>query len=681
MNGTSNPTARVAALVGPSLSGKTALMEALLHAAGAIPKKGTAKERNTVGDASMEAKARGMGVELGVASFDYQGDNWTLIDCPGSVEFSQEALHGLMVADIAIVVVEADPGRAAAAAPMLQALDGRGIPHAIFIHKVDLPGAGTRLRDTLSALQGFSDRPLVLREVPLKEGENITGFVDLVSETAYGYKNHEDAALAQLPDAVKSEEGDARRELLERLADHDDQLLEELLEEVNPPAEEILNDLRKDLAEDLLVDVFFGSGEQDHGVQRLWQFLKEEAPSVEVTAQRLNLPKGDGFLAQSFKTLHAPHVGKLSFSRVWRGEVSDGQSLGGMRLSGVYRLFGAQQAKQPKAGLGEVVALGHLDAIETGQGISSAGMEELPWVELLQPVAGLSLKATKNGDEVKLSTALGKLAEEDPSLQVELIAESHEQILWGQGEIHLRNALDRLKSRFGLEVKTDAPQVPYRETIRKSVSQHGRFKHQSGGHGAFGDVNVDFSPLPRGSGYVFEETVVGGVIPRQYFSSVEKGIREASKHGPLGFQLVDFKAVLTHGSYHTVDSSDAAFQQAARIAFSEAMPKCSPVLLEPILELQIHAPSEHTPKVQRMISSRRSGQILGFDQREGWRGWDTVSARLPQTEMKDLITELRSLTLGIGTFTWSFHKYQELEGKEAERVIELRKKSLAEARA
>lgn len=680
MNGSSSLSPRVVALVGPSLSGKTSLMEALLHQAGAIPKKGTAKERNTVGDPSMEAKARSMGVELSVATFDLEGRNWTFIDCPGSMEFAQEALHGIQMADLALVVMEADPSRSAAAAPLLHALDAKGIPHALFLNKVDLPSAGGRLRDTLAALQGFSDRPLVLREIPLKEGENITGFVDLVSETAYGYKSHADAALAQLPESMRGEEAEARREMLERLADHDDHLLEELLEDVNPPSEEILQDLRKDLAEDLLVDVFFGSAEQDNGLQRLWQFLKEETPEPDAAAFRLGLP-GEATLVQSFKTLHAPHVGKLSFVRVWAGEVSDGQTLAGMRVSGLYRLFGGQQAKQPKACTGEVVALGHLDDLGTGQGLAASRLLDLPWVELLQPVSSLSLKATKNGDEVKLSTALQKLAEEDPSLQVELIAESHEQILWGQGEMHLRNALDRLKSRFGLEVKTDPPQVPYRETIRKPVGQHGRFKHQTGGHGAFGDVHVDFSPLPRGEGFVFEEKIVGGVIPRQFFPSVEKGIREASKQGPMGFPVVDFKAVLTHGSYHTVDSSDMAFQQAARIAFAEGLPKCSPVLMEPILEIQFHAPSEHTPKVQRMVSSRRGGQILGFDQREGWKGWDTVVARLPQTELRDLITELRSLTQGIGTFTWTFHRYQELEGREAERVVEMRKKALAEARA
>ena len=680
MNGKSLSQPRVAALVGPSLSGKTSLMEALLLAAGALPKKGLVKDHATVGDASMEAKARGMSTEASVATAQVDGETWTFLDCPGSVEFQQEALQALLVADVAVVVVEADPARAMAAGPILQFLDARKVPHVVFINKVDLPGSAGKLRDTLTALQAQSARPLVMREIPLKEGENITGFVDLVSEHAYGYKGHEDAELSQLPDSALPEETEARREMLERLADLDDHLLEELLEEVQPTTEEIQENLRKDLKDDLIVEVFFGSGEQDHGIKRLLNALAQEAPEVHETAARLGLPTEGAFLAQAFKTLHAPHVGKLSFARIWRGEVTDGAPLDGQRVSGVYRLFGGQQQKQPKAMAGEVVALGHLDSLRTGQGITAGAVLDLPWVETLQPLAALSLRTTKSGDEVKLGAALAKLSEEDPSLQVEQNAETHEQILWGQGDIHLRNALDRLKSRFGLEVKTEPPMVPYRETIRKSVQQHGRFKHQSGGHGAFGDVHLEISPLPRGEGIVFEERIVGGVIPRQFFSSVEKGIREWAKMGPLGFPVVDFHAALFHGSYHSVDSSDAAFQQAARIAMSEGMPKCNPVLLEPILELRLHAPSEFTAKVQRMVTGRRNGQILGFDQREGWLGWDTVSAKLPQAEMKDLITELRSLTTGIGTFNWSFSHLQEVEGRESERVVEQRKRTLAEAR-
>lgn len=680
MNEQTQSLPRVAALVGPAASGKTSLFEALLLATGALRKKGNIQDHTTVGDASAEAKARGTTLELAAASSEYLGEQWTFIDCPGNVEFAQDVLHGLMVADVAVVVVDPDPARAPAASAILHFLDDRRIPHVIFINKVDLPGSADKVRDTVAALQTLSARPLLLRELPIREGENVTGFVDLVSERAYGYRGHDDTRLAKVPADILSEETEVRQKLLENLADLDDHLLTELLDDVAPPAQEVYANLRKDLQADLIVEVFFGSAEQDHGIQRLLKALRHEAPEATETALRLELPGGGGLLVQSFKTLHAPHVGKLSLVRIWRGEVVDGQTLNGNRVSGLYRMLGSQQVKQPKAGIGEIVALGHLDNLRTGQGVRIGGAAVMPWVDALQPVAALCLRATKTGDEVKLSGALAKLSEEDPSLTVEYNPDTHEQVLWGQGDIHLRNALDRLKSRFGLEVRTDPPQVPYRETIRKSTSQHGRFKHQSGGHGAFGDVVLDISPLPRGSGFEFHEEIVGGVVPRQFFPSVEKGIREFMKQGPLGYPLVDFKAVLTHGSFHPVDSSDSAFQAAARVAMVEGLPACNPVLLEPVIEVQLFTPSEHTARVQRMVTGRRGGQLQGFDRRDGWSGWDVVQARLPQSELQDLITELRSLTQGIGTFKWKFHHLQEVDGKEADRVVEQRKQELADAR-
>jgi elongation factor G len=370
-------------------------------------------------------------------------------------------------------------------------------------------------------------------------------------------------------------------------------------------------------------------------------------------------------------------VGKLSLTRVWRGEVKDGQPLDGMTVGGVFRLFGNQPQKVGRAEAGELVALGHLEKAHTGQALGPAGAHPIPWAEPLQPVYGMSLKATKAQDEVKLTGALAKLCEEDPSLQLEQRAESHELVLWGQGEIHLKVALDRLKSRFGLEVHTDRPQVPYRETIRRPVTQHGRFKHQSGGHGAFGDVHLEIRPLGRGEGFQFSESVVGGVVPRQFFGSVEKGVVDYMRQGPLGFPVVDLAVNLHHGTYHSVDSSDMAFQQAARIAMSEGMPKAEPVLLEPVVELKISVPSEHTPKAQRLVTSHRGGQILGFEGKEDWAGWDVVSAYLPMAELHDLIIELRSSTQGVGHFTWRTDHLQEVVGREADRVAQARKKALA----
>ncbi len=673
-------TPRVVAIVGPLGSGKTALLEALLLACRAIPKKGSARTKDTVGDTSPEARSRGMGVDTNLASAEFAGERWTFVDCAGSPEFAQETRHALRIADVAVVVVDPEPARALAASPVLHALDEARVPHVLFVNKIDRPGAGTRLKQTVEALQAVSERPLILREVPIRAGEDVTGFVDVVSEKAFGFKGHEDAALPSVPDDVSEEEHEARRALLEKLADYDDHLLEEILEDVRPPDDEIEANLRKDLQADLVVDVFFGSAEGDHGVVRLLDALRGEAPDVTVTAARNGVPDGQGFLAQSFKTVHAPHVGKLSWVRVWRGDVSDTEVLGSHRVAGVYRPLGASNQKLPEAHAGEVVALGHLDSIRTGQGIAESGAVELPWTEVIQPAAALTVQTTKRGDEVKLSASLAKLSDEDPSLQIEQNPETHDQILWGQGEQHLRLALERLKTRFGLEVSTGAPQVPYRETIRSSTSVHGRFKHQSGGHGAFGDVQIEIEPMPRGEGYAFEERIVGGVVPRQYFSSVDKGAREFMKQGPLGYPMVDMKVVLVHGSYHTVDSSDAAFQQATRVALTDGVPKCSPALLEPVLELEICIPTDATARVQRMVGSRRGGQLLGYDTRHGWSGWDVVKARMPQAELRDLVTELRSLTQGVGTFTWAFHHLQEVDAKEAERVVEIRKKYLADKR-
>ena len=675
MSGNSQSTPRVAAIVGPYLSGKTSLMESLLFVAGALPRKGSVKEGNTVGDASMEAKARQMSVEASLAACTYQGEAWTLIDCPGSVEFSQEAAHALMGADIAVVVCDPDPNRALMVAPTLKFLDDHKVPHVVFINKMEAPGSAGKLKGVLNALQIVSERPLVLVEIPIREGDQVTGYVDLISEHAYRYEADKDADLLQMPDSVLPEELEARQHLLEKLADFDDHLMEELLSDMVPSLEEVAEDMAKDVRDDLLVPVFFGSADKDAGVRRLFQALCDEAPRVEATAARLGIPEGKDALVQVFKTVYAQHVGKLSISRVWRGEVADGASLAGNRVSGINKLFGAQQIKQQKATAGEVVALGRMDDVRTSEGLTPTGKVELAWPESLQPMQALSLHTLKSGDDVKLSLALHKLCEEDASLKVEHNAETQERILWGQGEVHLKCALDRLKSRFGLDVQHHPPMVPYRETFTKAAKVHGRHKHQTGGHGQFGDVWLEVKPLARGAGFEFEERIVGGVVPRNFFGAVEHGVVDWMKRGPLGFPVVDIYVALVDGSYHTVDSSDMAFKTAARIGMAEAAPVCHPVLLEPICEVHLSVPSEFTPKAQRLVTGRRGGHVLGFDARPGWTGWDVVSAYIPQAEMSDVIVELRSLTMGVGSFTWAFHHLQELLGRDADKVVEARKQA------
>jgi elongation factor G len=397
-------------------------------------------------------------------------------------------------------------------------------------------------------------------------------------------------------------------------------------------------------------------------------------PGIEETARRLGAPQS-GTTAQVLKTFHTAHGGKLSLSRVIGGQISDGDILFGpngseARIAGLFDLMGQEPQKRDKAVAGETVALGRLDPFDTGATLSSEKGAAAQLVALDRPPAvySFAIAAKERKDEVKLTGALAKIIEEDPSLSLEHDAETHQMVLHGQGEMHLRVALERLTAKYGVGVDSTKTQVGYLETIRKGIVQRGRHKKQSGGHGQFGDVVLDIKPLPRGSGFAFGETISGGVVPKQYIPSVEAGVRDYLRQGPLGFPVVDLSVTLTDGSYHTVDSSDMAFRAAGRLAMSEGMAQCSPVLLEPIMAVEIHVPSDATARVNGMISQRR-GQILGFDAREGWQGWDTVQAHMPAAELHDLIIELRSATAGVGTYSCRFDHLAELTGKLAEQVL------------
>lgn len=659
---------RCVALVGPYLSGKTTLLEAMLAASGTIGRRGSVRDGNSVGDHTPEARARQMSTELNVASATYLGDSWIFLDCPGSVELAYEAQAALLAADVAVVVCEPETERVLTLSPLFRFLDEHQIPHMLFINKMDI--ATARVSEVLAALQSVSQRPLVLRQVPLPGAESgVSGYVDLVSERAYRYKPGQPSDLITLPEDMLGDERASRTGLVERLADFDDKLLEQLLEDIQPSKAEIYHHLTEDLSRDLLVPVFLGAAQLDHGVRRLLKALRHETPSAATTAARLGLrPDNGDTLARVIKTYHAPHSGKLSLVRVWSGQVSDGMSLNGVRVAGVLRLLGGNQEKLASAGPGEVVALARLDGIGTGTVLSNGAPIDLAPSPVPRPVYGMAITADKRSDDVKLTGAIGKLIEEDPTLSLEQNADTQELVLWGQGDIHLQIALDRLRNKYNLQVTARRPQVSYKETIRRGTSQHSRFRRQTGGHGQFADIQIEVRPLPRGSGHAFTDSVVGGAIPRGYIPAVEEGVTEFLRHGPLGFTVVDVAVNLVTGQFHSVDSSDQAFKTVARMAMTEATAKCDPVLLEPIHVVEIAIPNAFTSRVQRLVSGRR-GQILGYDAKVDWPGWDRVTAYLPQSELHDLIVELRSVTLGIGTYNDRFDHLQELTGKLAERVL------------
>ncbi|HLB07187.1 MAG TPA: elongation factor G [Alphaproteobacteria bacterium] len=663
---------RNVALVGPYTSGKTTLLESLLAACGAIARKGRVEDKNTVGDGSAEARGRQMSVEVSAADGEYKGTPLTFLDCPGSVEVALEAQNALLGADVAVIVAPPDPDHALSLATLLKFLNDHDIPHLVFVNKLD--SASVRVASVIDGLKPYAGRPLLLRQVPIRKSEAVTGYIDLLSEQAFKYKEGGPAdKLGAVPDEVKSREGEARTVLLETLADFDDTLLEALLEDKEPRLDSVLEDLRRTIAEDKVIPVFIGSALHGWGVRALLDTLVRETPDAAATAARRGIDLSSSEpLAQVIKTYNSPHGGKLSLARIWRGTIQDGAVLNGVRVAGVFQMMGVQPNKLASAEAGRIVALGRLEGVTTGDTLvagKSNGGETLPRIEPPRPVYGQGVTTEKREDEVKMTTAIGKVAEEDPALLFEQNPETHQSVLWGQGEIHLQVAFDRLRNKYGLELKTVPTRVAYKEAIRRSISQHGRFKRQSGGHGQFGDVHLDIKPLPRGSGFQFISGVVGGAVPRQYIPAVEAGVRDYLQHGPLGFAVVDVSVTLTDGQYHSVDSSDQAFKQAARIAMSEGMAKCDPVLLEPIHEVVVTVPKDYTPKAQRLISGRR-GQILGFAEKPGWEGWDEVTSHMPQSELGDLIIELRSLTQGTGTFAWRYDHLQELTGRLADKVLE-----------
>ncbi len=676
-NGTRATGPRCVALVGPFQSGKTTLLEAILARTGAIQRQGTIEAGNTVGDASSEARHHRMSVELSVATTTFMGDTYTFLDCPGSVEFVHDMRAVLPAIDVAVVVCELDEKKVPQLQLILRELEDRKIPRILFLNKIDKADAG--VHEVLSVLQGASRTKLILRQIPTFSGDIISGFVDLALERAFVYKEHAPSEVVALEGDAADRERTARFSMLEALADHDDELMEQLLEDIQPPRDKVFDDLTRELREGLVCPVLMGTAARANGILRLMKALRHESPGIAETAKRLGVKAGSDAVAYVLKTQNTTHGGKMSIARMLAGQAGDGTTFQAGdeeagRVAGVFKLLGQNTEKRGAAAVGEAVAFAKLDKAKTGDTLSVGKQPHPPVakVEAYPPVLAIAISAKERKDDVKLGQALTKLAEEDPSITVVHNPETHEVVLWGQGEMHLRVATERLSDRYGVAIERRQPSVGYRETIRKGIVQRGRHKKQSGGHGQYGDVVLDIKPLPRGTGFTFEEKITGGVVPRNYIPAVEEGVIDALKHGPLGFPVVDIAVCLIDGSYHTVDSSDMAFRTAGRIGITEALPQCQPVLLEPIHLVEIACPTDATAKINALMSGRR-GQILGFDTREGWEGWDLVRAMMPEAEIGDLIVEIRSATAGAGTFTFKFDHMAELTGRTADQIVAARR--------
>lgn len=662
---------RVVALVGPAGAGKTSLAEALLFAAGAIPRLGAVKAGSSVGDASPEARTRGRSTELSLMRFNWMNDPFVLVDAPGSTGFAADAELALTVADLALVVIDPDPARASLVEPVLRHLEAIGLPHALFVNKIDQ--ALGSIEDLLAALQPLSAAALVARQIPIRAGERVAGFVDLALERAYHYQPGQRSEQVPLAAHLKQDEAAARFHMLEQLADHDDTLLEQLLTDEVPSLDTIFGDLARETAAGLVVPVLFGSALNGFGIRRLLKMLRHDTPVAERTAARLGI---DGAAAQVFKISHGSTVGRLALARVFGEPLAEGAELVDgdgqlMRAGTLFALQGAAAAKLRSADASDIVGIAKADTVRAGDRVGTAG--RLPAVtppgSRAAANCALTIAVKDHKDEVRLSAALNRLVEEDAGLRWGPDEETHEMLLRGLNDEHLAVALDRLQRRYGVAVTAHQPSVAYRETIRKAVTQHGRHKKQSGGHGQFGDVIIEVRPLERGQGFQFEDRISGGAIPKQWIPAVEQGVRDAMKNGPFGFPVVDVAVALVDGSYHSVDSSELAFRTAGRIAMADALGAAAPYLLEPIAHVTIHAPSSASSRITSSLASRR-GQMLGTTPKDGWSRWFIIEALLPEAELHGLEAELRSLSQGMAHYEAHFDHLAEVTAKLAGAIVQ-----------
>jgi elongation factor G len=677
---------RNVAFVGPHHGGKTTLVEALLAHAGAIPRKGAVTDGTATTNHDSESIAHQMSVAPAFAHLQVGDIRVNLIDCPGAVDFFEETKFVLLAADAAIIVVEADPNRLPLVESLVEYVERMRMPHCFVINRMDRPGAD--FPTTYARLREKFGVHVVAEQAPIGQGDSFAGYVNVVSMQAFKYGADGKAAPTALPGNAEDK---THEQLLEALADFDDHLMEEILEGTEPPLEEVERDLSVDVSADKIVPVVIASGIRGCGVPELLDLIVRQFPDgahVERTAEdgaKVTPSESGPVIAQVCKTFVHPQSGKLSVARIFSGTLTPDAQLQSVdhadvkeRPGGLYELQGKNQSAITSAGPGSIVAIARLEATHTGDTLSTGTAKvRMPVPKLLKSAFAMAVRPHDRADEAKLSQLIVRMKEEDPSIAAERAPFTDELVLRGHGEMHLTITVERMQRKYNVRLDTQLPQVPYRETIMTKTQQQGRYKHQTGGHGMFGDVHLEIQPLPRGSGIKFADKIVGGVVPKQFFPGVEKGVREALEKGPIGgYPVVDVGVTLYDGSYHNVDSNEASFKMAAALAMREGLPKCRPSLLEPIQRVEITVPSNYTSTVMQHVTGKR-GQILSFGPSEGRDGWDTVQALVPQAEIGRYLTELRTASQGLGYFVAEHDHFEFAPPKVVQTVTESRREPVA----
>lgn len=668
---------RNVALAGHASKGKTTLLEAMLHIAGATERAGKVADGNTISDFDAEEKKRHISISSAVASVEYRDTKLNFIDTPGLFDFEQGSHEGLRAAETAVIVVSARSGLAVGAEKAFKNAGSRRMARILVTTKMDDERADFyKAFNGIVAKFGTQACPIV---VPVISGGKVAGYYNMIDGNTYSYENGKKTQCSA------SHDDEARFEAIkavfaEAVASTDEELMEKYFEGEELTADEKIKGLKLGIADGSIIPVFALSGLAETACDMLLDFIADvcPAPKAEYAADaagepvELTVDPNGPLAAVCFKTVADPFIGKLSFFKVVRGKITPSTTAYNPRtgkderMGKLVSMFGSKQNDVSEIPAGDIGAVTKLSGFATGDTMCDASnVVTLDGVNVPNATYSMAIEVAKKGEEEKVASGLGRLCEEDPSLHFEVNNETHQQILSGLGEQHLDVAMSRLKSKFGVEASLSQPKVAYRETITMKVTAQGRHKKQSGGHGQFGDVFIEFEPYDT-EDLVFDERVVGGAVPKNFFPAVEKGLRESMQKGVLaGYPMVGVKATLFDGSYHPVDSSEMSFKMAANLAYKEGIPKAMPVLLEPIMTLNAVVNDEAMGDIIGDINKRR-GRVLGMTPTGD--GNQEIIAEVPQSEMATFSTSMRQITQGRGSFTMEFARYDRCPEHIAQKI-------------
>lgn len=686
---------RNVAIIAHSGAGKTSLTEAILFNAGAIDRMGSVEAENTTTDYEPEEIDRKISVTSAIGYCDWKNTRINLIDTPGFINFIEDTRGCLRVADGAVVIVSAISGVKAETEKIWKYACEFEVPRIVFVNKLDKESANFFM--ALGELEKSFEQEAIPLNIPIGEGENFKGVVDLISMKAYIYQNGKSAEV-EIPSDIMNTAQENRKKLVEKIAEADDTLLEKYLEGGELTSDEIIKGVKEAALTRRFIPAVCGSAALNIGITQLMDVILLCLPSPEEMS-RISPIKGmhpkegkqierkplttEPLTAYVFKTIADPFAGKLSIFRVYSGilkadsTVLNATSGSKERIGQVFHLLGKKNIPAQSVGPGEIAAVVKLKDTNVGDTLCEEHHPIiLEKVKFADPIISYAIAPKTKGDEDKVSTGLQRILEEDPTLRFTRDEESREMILSGMGQVHLEVALEKLKRKFGVEVLMKTPKIAYRETIKAPAKAQGKYKKQSGGRGQYGDCYIEIEPLPRGGGYEFVNKIVGGVIPQQYRPAVEKGIVETMKEGVIaGYQMVDIKVTLYDGSYHTVDSSEMAFKIAGSMALKKAVQDARPVVLEPVMKVEVVVPDETLGTVIGDLNSKR-GKVQGVESQAG--GNQKVLALVPMSEMLVYANQLQSMTSGRGLYSIEFSQYEELPAHIAQKLIAERAKQKEE---